>query len=48
MATAQSDHIRQAVDLRNRRPRSAKAIDWIRTKPEGGITVLGKGELAQP
>jgi simple sugar transport system permease protein len=40
MATAQSDHIRQAVDLRNRRPRSAKAIDWIRTKPEGGITVL--------
>ena len=40
MATVQSDHIRQAVDLRNSRPWATKAIDWIRTRPEGGITVL--------
>jgi simple sugar transport system permease protein len=40
MATVQSDHIRQAVDLRNSRSRTTKAVDWIRTRPEGGITVL--------
>lgn len=40
MAQTQSDHIRAAVDLRNNRARSSKIIDWIRTRPEGGIAVL--------
>ncbi|MBL9072173.1 ABC transporter permease [Tabrizicola sp.] len=40
MATAQSDHIRAAIQQRNRRSRSSRIVDWVRTKPEGGIAVL--------
>lgn len=40
MATAQSDHIRAAIQHRNRRSTSSRIIDWVRTKPEGGIAVL--------
>lgn len=40
MATAQSDHIRAAISERNKRSTTSRIIDWIRTKPEGGIAVL--------
>lgn len=40
MTTLQSDHIRAAIDARNTRSTTTKIIDWIRTKPEGGIAVL--------
>ena len=40
MATAQSDHIRAAIQLRSRRSTTSRIIDWVRTKPEGGIAVL--------
>ena len=37
---SQSDHIREAVAERNRRSLAVKLLDWIRTRPEGGIAVL--------
>lgn len=39
-AVSQSTHIRAAIAARNDRSFASKAIDWIRTAPEGGITVL--------
>lgn len=40
MSTSQSDHIREAIATRNQRSAGSKIMDWIRTKPEGGIAVL--------
>ncbi len=40
MAITQSDHIRQAIALRDRRSHAVKFLDWIRSRPEGGIAVL--------
>jgi len=40
MSVSQSDHIRQAIADRDRRPLLVKFMDWIRTRPEGGIAVM--------
>ena len=40
MAITQSDHIRKAIALRDRRSHAVKFLDWIRSRPEGGIAVL--------
>jgi simple sugar transport system permease protein len=40
MAVSQSDHIRAAIDARNRRPPLTKVRDWVRNRPEGGIAVM--------
>jgi simple sugar transport system permease protein len=40
MAASQSEHIRKAVALRDKRPLSVKFLDWIRSRPQGGIAVL--------
>lgn len=40
MSASQSAHIHAAIAARNERSFAAKAIDWIRTRPEGGIAVL--------
>ncbi|WAP66780.1 ABC transporter permease [Jiella pelagia] len=40
MSVSQSDHIHAAIAARNDRGFASKAIDWIRTRPEGGIAVL--------
>ena len=40
MAISQSEHIREAIALRDRRSHSVKILDWIRGRPQGGIAVL--------
>jgi len=40
MAVTQSEHIRRAIALRDQRPLAVKFLDWIRSRPEGGIAVL--------
>jgi simple sugar transport system permease protein len=40
MTASQSEHIRQAIAARRQRWVFAKIADWIRDKPEGGITVM--------
>ena len=40
MSIVQSDHIRKAVEARNRRPLLQKFLDWIRDNPEGGIFIM--------
>ena len=40
MSLTQSDHIRSAIDRRNQRSTATRLLDWIQTRPEGGITVL--------
>lgn len=40
MSVSQSAHIHAAIAARNDRSTLSKVIDWIRTRPEGGIAVL--------
>ncbi len=40
MSNVQSNHIRKAVEQRNRRPLPQKFLDWIRDNPEGGIFIM--------
>src|SRR5215208_4245939 len=40
MAASQSEHIRKAVALRDKRALNIKFLDWIRSRPQGGIAVL--------
>ena len=40
MTASQSEHIRQAIAARRQRWMFAKIADWIRDRPEGGITVM--------
>lgn len=37
---SRSDHIRSAIKTRNERSFGRKTLDWIQTRPEGGIAVL--------
>lgn len=40
MAISQSEHIRKAISQRDQRSVSIKFLDWVRSRPEGGIAVL--------
>jgi hypothetical protein len=40
VTASQSDHIRKAVALRNKRSMPQKAKDWVRDNPEGGIAIM--------
>jgi simple sugar transport system permease protein len=40
LSNVQSDHIRKAVEARNKRPILQKFLDWIRDNPEGGIFIM--------
>ncbi|MET1416679.1 ABC transporter permease [Roseibium sp. HPY-6] len=37
---SKSEHIWRAIEARQKRRATQKVLDWIRTKPEGGITVM--------
>lgn len=40
MSSTQSAHIRAAIEARRQRSTMRKLIDWVQTRPEGGIAVL--------